>query len=111
MCVMSVSGSNASRAASLSRRSTGRNSTFRPLGSSGFRRPTPITSQPAERNFSVAATPSRPLAPATNTFFFVVLVLFIVFNSSNFGDHSCYLDLGDAAIDEEFDARDITRFV
>src|SRR6266404_9403949 len=69
MCVMSVSGSNAARALSSFRKSTDRNSTSRPLGSSGLRRETPTTSQPAERNFSIAATPSRPLAPVTRTLF------------------------------------------
>src|ERR1700756_777196 len=66
---MSVSGSNAARAFFLSRRSTDRNWTSRPLGSSGLRRETPTTSQPAARNFSIAATPSRPLAPVTRTLF------------------------------------------
>src|SRR5260370_13377892 len=69
MCVMSVSGSNAARALSSSRKSTDRKSRSRPLGSSGLRRETPTTSQPAERNFSIAATPSKPLAPVTRTLF------------------------------------------
>src|SRR5580700_1997504 len=69
MCVMSVSGSNAARDLFSSRRSTDRNWTSRPLGSSGLRRETPTTSQPAARNFSIAATPSRPLAPVTSTLF------------------------------------------
>src|ERR1700741_1630193 len=66
---MSVSGSNAAWAFFSSRRSTDRNWTSRPLGSSGLRRETPTTSQPAARNFSIAATPSRPLAPVTRTLF------------------------------------------
>src|SRR6201993_3362087 len=69
MWVMSVSGSNAARAFFWSCRSTDRNWTSRPLGSSGLRRGTPTTSQPAARNFSIAATPSRPLAPVTRTLF------------------------------------------
>src|ERR1700758_2413619 len=69
MWVMSVSGSNAARAFISSRRSTDRNWTSRPLGSSGLRRETPTTSQSAARNFSIAATPSRPLAPGTRTLF------------------------------------------
>ncbi len=66
---MPVSGSNAARAASRSCRSTDKNSISRSLGNSGLRRDTPITSQPAERNFSIAATPSKPLAPVTKTLF------------------------------------------
>src|SRR5258708_11387983 len=74
---MSVSGSNAARVASSSRsRSTDRNSMSRPLGSLGLRRETPTTSQPAERNLSIAATPSRPLAPVTSTLFGMTAIFF-----------------------------------
>src|SRR5260370_13985961 len=66
---MSDSGLNAAGAASSSRRSTDRNSMSRPLGGLGLRREKPTTSQPAERNFSIEATPSRPLAPVTSTLF------------------------------------------
>src|SRR6202048_1812113 len=75
MCVMSVSGSNAARTLPSSRKSTDRKSTSRPLGSSGLRRETPTTSQPAKRNFSIAATPSRPLAPVTRTLFRTLMIL------------------------------------
>ena len=39
---------------------------------------TPTTSQPAERNFSIAATPSRPLAPVTSTLFGMTPIFFSV---------------------------------
>src|SRR5580692_322660 len=81
MCVMSVSGPNAARAVSSSRRSTDRNSLSRPLGSSGLRRETPTTSQLAERNFSIAAIPSRPLAPVTSTLFGMTPIFFSVVGS------------------------------
>ncbi len=48
----------------------------RPLGSLGLRRETPTTSQPAERNLSIAATPSRPLAPVTSTLFGMTAIFF-----------------------------------
>ena len=50
----------------------------RPLGSSGLRRETPTTSQPAERNVSIAATPSRPLAPVTSTLFGMTPIFYLV---------------------------------
>src|SRR6266436_7339009 len=78
MCVMSVSGSNAARAFPSSRKSTDRKSMSRPLGSSGLRRETPTTFQPAARNLSIAATPSRPLAPVTSTFFGTILLRLVV---------------------------------
>ena len=34
----------------------------------------PSTSQPAERNFSIAATPSKPLAPMTSTLLVALIV-------------------------------------
>src|SRR5258708_19510732 len=77
MCVRSVSGSTAARALASSRKSTERKSTSRPLGSSGLRRETPTTSQPAERNFSIAATPSKPLAPVTRTLFRTIFLWLI----------------------------------
>src|SRR5262245_43377954 len=65
----------------------------RPLGSSGLRLERPITSEPAARNDSMAATPMRPLAPATRTSFFIS-------GSSLF---ACHRNLygGSAAIDRQ----------
>ena len=57
----------AAAAARLSRKSTESEVTARPLGSSGLRRAAATTSQPASRNRSIAAIPSRPLAPVTST--------------------------------------------
>src|ERR1700738_771758 len=89
MCVMSVSGSNAALALSSSRKSTDRKSTSRPLGSSGLRRETPTTSQPAERNFSIAATPSRPLAPVTRTLFRTLMILLDLVLMRRFARRRC----------------------
>src|ERR1700738_2943306 len=89
MCVMSVSGSNAALALSSSRKSTDRKSTSRPLGSSGLRRETPTTSQPAERNFSIAATPSRPLAPVTRTLFRTLMIFLDLVLMRRFARRRC----------------------
>jgi len=45
-------------------------SKLRPLGRAGLRLEMPTTSQPADKKASMAATPMRPLAPATSTLFF-----------------------------------------
>jgi hypothetical protein len=67
-------GSNATRVFASSRKSTDWKSILRSLGSSGLRRETPTTSQPAARNFSIAATPGRPLALATSNFFGAIVL-------------------------------------
>jgi hypothetical protein len=67
-------GSNATRVFASSRKSTDRKSILRSLGSSGLRRETPTTSQPAARNFAIAATPSRPLALVTSNFFGAIVL-------------------------------------
>src|SRR6476660_2604623 len=69
MWVTSVSDAKAARDAASSRRSTDTNSMSRPLNNWGLRRETPTTSQPADRNLSIAATPSKPLAPVISTLF------------------------------------------
>jgi hypothetical protein len=52
----------------VTHRSTGMNSKSRPLGRRGLRREMATTSRAAERKASAAATPMRPLAPATSPF-------------------------------------------
>src|ERR1700757_4058469 len=69
MWVTSVSDAKAAREAASSRRSTDRNSRARALNTSGLRREPPTSSQPADRNLSIAATPRRPLAPVISTLF------------------------------------------
>src|ERR1035437_5330995 len=61
--------SNCRRHSSLSRRSTARCSNCRSSSTSGRRRDTATTSNSSARNFSTAAVPTRPLAPATTTLF------------------------------------------
>src|SRR5712664_1616469 len=48
-------------------------SNSRPLGRFGLRLEIPTTSQPADKKDSMAATPMRPLAPATSTLFLMVI--------------------------------------
>jgi hypothetical protein len=48
-------------------------SKLRPLGRAGLRLEMPTTSQPADKKASMAATPMRPLAPATSTLFLMVI--------------------------------------
>jgi hypothetical protein len=59
MCVMSVSGSNAARVFSSSRKSTDRKSMWRPLGGLGLWRETPTTSQPHGKKLLDRGTPQK----------------------------------------------------